>query len=82
MMLEAISGMTLTCTSCVQIHVIRNYVPKEEISSILKSCHATTYGRHFEDTEQQHKFFNQIITNSIFLKMLISLLNVVTGTKE
>ena len=38
MMLEAISGMTFTCTRCV---------PDEEISNILQSCHTAAYGGHF-----------------------------------
>ena len=38
MMLEAISGMTFTCTTCVV---------DEEISNILQSRHAAAYGGHF-----------------------------------
>ena len=35
-----------------------------------------------EDTRQYENFFNQVITDPLFLNMFISLLNVVTGAKE
>ena len=38
--------------------------------------------QHMVDAEQQQKFFNQVIIGPLFLKIHMSLLNVVTGAKE
>ena len=42
--------------------------------------------QHMEDileaTEQLPKFYNQVIIDPLFLKILMSLLNVVTGVEE
>ena len=63
-------------------HIIRRFVLNEEILSILQSCRAAAYGDTSEDTEQQQKFFNQVIISPLSLEILTSLLSVVTYVKE
>ena len=62
-------------------YVIRICVPEEEIPHILQSCHAAAYRGHLVVKEQLPKFCNQGIIGLLFLRMLMSLLNVVTGAK-
>ena len=62
--------------------VIRRCAAEGEILHIFEACHL----QHMEDilvvTEQLLKYCNQVITGQLFLNMLMSLLNVVTGAKE
>ena len=81
MMLEVISGMTHIYISCVHIKLYKDVLQKERFP---------TYGshimlQHMNDIlvviEQLVKYCNQVITGQLFLKMLMNLLNVVTGVK-
>ena len=76
-MWETISGMTLTCKSYVQTmwsedaFLIKKF-QTFSIPTMLQHIVDT-----LEDIEQQQKFFNQVITGLLFLKMLKSFLNTV-----
>ena len=81
-MLEATSGMTHICISYVQIKSYEDVLQRKKflIYWILAML------QHMEDilvdTEQLPRFYNQVITGILFLKMFMSLLNVVTCVKE
>ena len=62
--------------------VIRRCASEEEIPHILESFHATAYGGHFGGHRTTAKVCNDIITGLLFLKILMRLINVVTGVKE
>ena len=48
---------------------------------MLQSCHAVTYNGHFGGHRIAAKVL-QVIIGLLFLKILMNLLNVVTGAKE
>ena len=82
MILEATSGM---------IHIYISYTQtmwSEDVYLMKKSHIYCTHVmlHHMRDIseaiEQLSKFYNQVITGPLFLKILMSLLNVVTGAKK
>ena len=63
-------------------YMIRRYVSDEEISNILQSCYVVAYEGHFGGHRTTtKKLYNQVITDPLFLKILMSSLNIVTGAK-
>ena len=63
-------------------HMIRTCVLNEEIPNILQYCHVAVYGGHFRG----HKIATKVLQSGYYwlsiLKMLMSLLNSITGAKE
>ena len=80
-MLEVTSGMTHICISYAQIKQYEDVLPKEKYTTYWS--HAML--QHMEDIlvviEQLLKFCNQGIIGLLILKILMNLLNVVTGVK-
>ena len=81
-MLKAISGMTFTCRSCVQTMWSEDVFLMRKFQTFCNPVMLQHMVDILEDIEQQQKFFNQVITGFLFLKMFVSPLNVVIGAKE
>ena len=60
-MSEAISGMTLTCTSCVEIIWLEDVFLMNKFPIFYSLVMLQHMVDTLEDTEQQQKFFKQLL---------------------